>query len=264
MHEETYKEVFIKKHGKASYLKKLKHNAAWRKDNPGRMEEYAKKRSKKAGGKEKKVIIVGDVHLGSQTTDVDLIKNLAKDYWSDAPIILNGDLIEAALDRGMQFGGKFDPQPSIDLVVEIFKPLNVIGYRLGNHELRISKATGVNIYKQIFGMDQATTVNVKGREIYFSHGRSACENMFLEFQKIVKWCSADLICLGHSHDLSRITFKRGNKLQTLVRTGSFIGREEYAVNANYAPKIRGWVEYFTGDNFVMLKGLTDENEVFEL
>jgi UDP-2,3-diacylglucosamine pyrophosphatase LpxH len=250
----SYKDEFVAKHGTAAYAKKLKENAEWRKANPEAMAEYAEKRSKKASGEKGKVIIVSDVHLGSQTTDVDLIKNLAKEYWSDVPIILNGDIIEAALDRGMQFGGKLDPQPSIDLVVEIFKPLNVIGYRLGNHELRISKATGVNIYKQIFGTEQSTTVNVNGREIYFSHGRSACENMFLEFQKIVKWCSADLICLGHSHDLARISFKRGNKIQTLVRTGSFIGREEYAVK----------VEYFTGTNFVMLKGLTDEKEVFEM
>jgi predicted phosphodiesterase len=213
----------------------------------------------------KHVLIISDVHIGSQTTDVDEIKRLSKKYWRGQPIILNGDLIDAGIDRGMQFDNSFDPQPSIDLVNEIFRPLDIIGYRLGNHESRISKASGVNIYKTIFNTEPINLVTVNGRDIYFNHGKSAAENMFLEFQKLVKWVEADVIALGHSHDLARITFMRGKKIQHLVRTGSFIGRENYAVDANFAPKIRGWVDYDTEKNFVYLKAINNETgEIYDI
>lgn len=213
----------------------------------------------------KHVLIIGDVHIGSQTTDVEEIKRFAKKYWRGKPIILNGDLIDAGIDRGMQFENSYDPQPSIDFVNEIFRPLDIIGYRLGNHESRISKASGVNAYKTIFNSVPINLVTVNGRDIYFNHGKSAAENMFLEFQKIVKWADADVIALGHSHDLARITFMRGKKIQHLVRTGSFIGRENYAVDANYAPKIRGWVDYDTEKNFVQLKAINDETgEIYDI
>lgn len=214
---------------------------------------------------EKHVLIIGDVHIGSQTTDIDEVERLAKKYWRGKPVILNGDLIDAGIDRGMQFDNTFDPQPSIDFIDRVFSPLNVIGWRLGNHEARISKATGVNIYKTIFKSEPLNLVTVNGRDIYFNHGKSAAENMFLEFQKLVKWVDADVIALGHSHDLARITFMRGKKIQHLVRTGSFIGRENYAVDSNFAPKIRGWVEYDTEKNFVYLKAINNETgEIFDI
>jgi predicted phosphodiesterase len=260
-----YKDEFIAKHGEIAYAEKLLMNAKWRKKNPEAMETYKRERSKNSSEKDKRVLLISDIHIGSQTTDVEEIKMLAKKYWRGIPIILLGDLIDAGIDRGMQFNNSYDPQDSVDIVKEIFQPLNIIGYLLGNHEQRVSKTVGIDVYRHIFNMEKATTVTVNDREIYFSHGRSTAENMFLEFQKIVKWCSADLVGMGHSHDLARITFMRGEKIQHLVRTGSFIGREQYAVDNNYAPKIRGWCDFDTVANFVHLKAINDETgEIYDI
>lgn len=257
-----FKDAFIERHGAEAYAEKLAKNAKYQAENA---EVLAEKRRKITNAKSEHVLILGDVHIGSRTTDVDEIKSLSKKYWRGYPIILNGDLIDAGIDRGMQFNNSYDPQDSLNIVKEIFKPLQIIGYNLGNHELRVFKTAGINVYRHIFDMEEATTIIQNGREIYFSHGKSAAENMFLEFQKIVKWCDSDILCLGHSHDLARITFLRGKKLQTLVRTGSFIKRERYAIAANYAPKVRGWCDYNTRTNFVHLKAISnDTGEIFEI
>ena len=263
--KQTYREAFILKHGKAAYAEKLVKNATWRKANPKKAEEYAEKRSKKAGKNENTLLLISDVHVGASTVDVDAIKALARKYWSKNPIALLGDLCDLGLDRGMEFDQKYGPQKQVDLVEEIFKPLDIRVYVTGNHENRIFAKVGLTPFISIFGMQPSNTFKINNRKIFINHGKSAAENMFLEFQKYVKYVDADLIGLGHSHDLARITYMRGEKLQHLVRTGSFLGRPRYVVNAGFAPKIPGWAEYNTVTNVVNLKAWNpDTGEVFNI
>ncbi|MBE9595025.1 MAG: hypothetical protein IMF19_16275, partial [Proteobacteria bacterium] len=172
--------------------------------------------------------------------DVDAIKSLAKRYWSKNPIALLGDLCDLGLDRGMEFDQKYGPQKQLDLVEEIFKPLDIRAYVTGNHSNRIFMKVGLTPYTSMFGMKPSNTLNINEREIFINHGKSAAENIFLEFQKYVKYVNADVIALGHSHDLASISFMRGKKIQHLVRTGSFLGRPKYVIDAGFAPKIPGW------------------------
>jgi predicted phosphodiesterase len=265
MGEPSYKESFIAKHGTVAYAKKLKENAEWRKANPEAMAEYAEKRSKKVSGNNERVYFIGDVHFGASSVDEDKIKELSKKYWTKNPIIIMGDLCDLGLDRGMNWDNKLDPQIQIDMAEEVFAPLNVIAYTDGNHQNRIFAKVGLTPFVKIFGMKASTDITINGRDIHFNHGRSAAENIFLEFQKAVKWNDADVLALGHSHDLARITFMRGKKIQHLVRTGSFLGRSKYVADADFAPKIPGWVEYSTEENRVYLKGWNSETgEVFDI
>lgn len=262
--EETYKESFIRLHGLAAYAEKLAKNAAWRKVNVKTMKGYAEERSKKAGLNVTTLLLISDVHMGASTVDIDFIKALSKRYWTKKPIVLLGDLCDLGLDRGMEWDQKYGPQRQIDFVEEIFKPLDVRAFCSANHENRIYEKVGLTPYIGIFGMKPSNTFSLNGRDIYFNHGKSAAENYFLEFQKYTKWCDTDLIALGHSHDLARITFMRGKKIQHLVRTGSFLGRPKYVADGGFAPKICGWAEYDTIRNKVNLKALTEEGEVFDI
>jgi predicted phosphodiesterase len=262
---ETYKEVFISKHGEAAYAEKLLKNAAWRKANPEKAEEYADSRKKKSSREDMRIYFIGDVHLGASTVDEDVIKALSEKYWQRNPIILMGDLCDLGLDRGMNWDNKLGPQLQVDMADEIFAPLNVVAYTDGNHQNRIFAKVGLTPFVKIFGMDTSNEITINDRRIYFNHGRSAAENYFLEFQKITKWNGADVLALGHSHDLARITFMRENKLQHFIRTGSFLGRPKYVVDAAFAPKIPGWAEYDTINNVVYLKAWNPETgEVFDV
>ena len=256
-----FKDAFIERHGEVAYAEKLAKNAKYQADNA---DALAEKRKKKLSRYEDTLLLIGDVHVGASSVDVDEIKELAKRYWSKNPIVLIGDLCDLGLDRGMQWDQKYGPQKQIDLIEEIFPPLDIRGFCSANHENRIYEKAGLTPYIRMFGMQPSNQISINGREVYFNHGKSAAENYFLEFQKYVKWCDVDLVALGHSHDLARVTFQRGKKIQHLVRTGSFLGRPKYVLDAGFAPKIRGWAEFDTVRNKVNLKGLTEEGEVFDL
>lgn len=203
----------------------------------------------------KRLLLVGDTHIGAASVNTDRLKQLAKKYWKGKPIILIGDLVDMGIDRGMEFANRLKPQEQIDLVEEIFHPLDVRGYCLGNHDLRIYKKTGLQPYKQIFKQTPSNTLFYGGRNIYYNHGKSIAENVFNEHGKYVRWVNADLIALGHSHVLARMVVLRDAKIVHYVRTGGFLGGEDYAVQAGYAPLVSGWAEYDAEENKVYLKAL---------
>lgn len=263
--ERTYKDLFIERNGKAAYEMKLAKNAAWRKANPEKAEEYALKRSKKGSDRKGKILFIGDVHMGSKTTNIDQIKRLAKKYWSSSPVILMGDLVDMGMKKLMIFQNTLAPQDQIDLVAEIFQPLDIRMYCIGNHEDRIFKEVGLNPYISMFKMEPANTLKIGGREIYINHGTSAAESAFLEHSKYARWVSGDVIALGHSHLLAKKTVLRQKKITHFIRTGGFIGDEYYVVKAGYWPQLKGWAEYDLERNIVHLKAFDpDTEEVFNI
>ena len=264
LNEGTYKETFIREHGETAYAEKLAQNAKWRAVHPEKMAEYKEARGRNSKSREDVVYFICDVHIGASTVNIDFIKELAKRYWSKNPIVIMGDLADLGLDRGMNWDNKYGPQEQMDLVEEIFPQLDVRAFCTANHENRIYERVGLTPYIKMFGMKPSTNITINGRDIFFSHGKSAAENYFLEFQKITKWQDADVIALGHSHDLATIAFLRGKKIQHFVRTGSFLGRPKYVTDSAFAPKISGWAEYHTIENIIRLKGITEEGEVFNL
>lgn len=208
--------------------------------------------SKEGCSKSNRIILTGDWHIGAGSVDFDELKYIAKRYFKGHPVILLGDLVDMGLDRGMNFSNKMQPQEQIDKVEEIAELIDVRKYCIGNHDKRIFKKTGLNPYKQIFKQKPSHTFSMDGREIYFNHGKSTAENPFLEHSKYAKWAGCDVIALGHSHVLAYLPVVRQNKINFYVRTGSFMGAEEYAVEDGYQPLIKGWAEYNTETNRIHL------------
>jgi UDP-2,3-diacylglucosamine pyrophosphatase LpxH len=260
-----YKDEFIAKHGEVAYIKKLNENAAWRKANPKAMAEYAEKRSKKASGKDKTVLFIGDLHIGSESVDVDKIKHLAKKYWRNKPIILMGDLADFGVKKPMLYQNVLKPQEQIDVVTEILKPLDIRAFCIGNHCNRLFKEVGVNIWITVFKMQPSNTIEINGRVIYFNHGSSAASSAFLEYNKYIYSVKGSVIALGHSHLLAKKTILRQGEMTHLVRTGGFLGRDFYVKMAGYAEQLKGWPEYDTVNNIVHLMAWDSETEeVFEI
>lgn len=191
-----------------------------------------------------KVILTGDWHIGAGTTSAKEVLSISERYWQGKPVILMGDLMDAGLDRGMQFDNTLNPDKQIEQVRYILKELDVRTALIGNHEVRFFKHAGINIYK-VLDYPQIHELTIDGCSFYVSHGKSAARNPLTEFTKFYEYVDSDIIALGHSHDLGAWNVWRGGRRVVLCRTGSFLGYAAYALENGYAPKIKGWIEVDT-------------------
>ena len=198
-----------------------------------------------------RLVLTGDTHIGAASTNVNLIKRIAKKYWEGLPIILMGDIADFGYFKGMEFNQALHPQEQVNMVEEIFKPLNIVAYTLGNHEQRVYERTGLNPYQPIFHMKPSNSYRVGSKKIYFNHGKSGAANIFLEHHHLLEWVEADVIALGHNHALASMAYvKSSGKVVHLVRTGAFIGRANYAKKAALSPNLRGWVTYDSEEHMI--------------
>ena len=191
-----------------------------------------------------KVILTGDWHVGAETVNVDEILAVKKKYWLGKPVILMGDLMDAGLDRGMQFSQNMNPDAQIEEVKYVLEGLDVRTALIGNHEVRFFKTAGINIYK-LLGHPQIHELTIDDCSFYVSHGKSAGRNPLTEFTKFFEYVDTDIIALGHNHRLLAVNMIRAKRRAVLLRTGSFIGHAVYAIENGYAEAIKGWVEVDT-------------------
>ena len=205
---------------------------------------YTVCRDKRGEGRMVKVILTGDLHIGAGTVDVEEILRVKEKYWLGKPIILMGDLMDAGLNRGMQFDNKLNPDKQIEEVKKVIKGLDVRTALIGNHEQRFFREAGINIYK-LLELPQKHELTMEGCSFYVSHGKSAARNPLTEFTKFYEFVDADVIALGHNHTLGVWNVWRGNRRVVLCRTGSFIGYADYARENGYAPTIKGWISVDT-------------------
>ena len=201
-----------------------------------------------------KVILTGDWHVGAETVNVEEILRVKEKYWKGKPVILMGDLLDAGLDRGMQFSQKLNPDTQIEAVKEILNGLDVRTALIGNHEIRFFKNAGINIYK-LLGYPQNHDLEIDGCSFYVTHGRSAAANTLTEFTKLFKFVDTDIIAIGHDHDLMVYNVIRGTKRVVLCRTGSFLSGAVYALQNAHAPKIKGWIEVDTRKHTAQCYGI---------
>ena len=191
-----------------------------------------------------KVILTGDLHIGASTVSVEEILRVKERYWLGKPIIFMGDLVDAGLDRGMQFDNNLNPDTQIEELKKVIKDLDVRTVLTGNHEIRFFRNAGINIYK-VLELPQKHELTIEGCSFYVSHGKSAARNPLTEFSKFFEFVDADIIALGHNHRLLAVNMVRGGRRVVLVRTGSFMGHAPYAIENGYADTIKGWVEVDT-------------------
>lgn len=204
-----------------------------------------------------KVIITGDWHIGAETVDVNEIRRVKREYWLDKSIILMGDLVDAGLDKGMQFSQNLNPTSQIQTLKGILKGLNIKTALIGNHEIRFFKTAGVNLYT-VLDLPQEHYLEIDGCTFYVTHGKSTAKNPLTEFTKLFEFVDADIIGIGHSHDLGVWNKIRGKKRVVLCRTGSFLGGAIYSLQNAYPPKIKGWIEVdtkkHTAQCYALIKG----------
>jgi predicted phosphodiesterase len=211
-----------------------------------------------------KIIAAGDFHIGAATVSIDLIKKVVS-KWGNTPIILMGDIGDYGYFKGMQFNQKYHPQEQVNLVEEIFKPLNVVGYRMGNHEARIYEQTGLNPYETIFKLKPTNYFRAGSKLIYFNHGRSTAKNIFLEHSHLAEWVRADVILLGHNHALAKYPYVTGEgKIVYYVRTGCFIGNANYAKDAGLHAPLMGYVTYESEKHLVHTIQVTKDGKEREI
>ena len=201
-----------------------------------------------------KVILTGDWHIGAETVNVLDILKIKRRCWQGKPVILMGDLLDAGLDRGMQFSQKLNPDTQIEAVKEVLEGLDVRTALIGNHEIRFFKNAGINIYK-LLGYPQNHYLEIDGCSFYVTHGRSAAANTLTEFTKLFKFVDTDVIAIGHDHDLMVYNVMRGAKRVVLCRTGSFLSGAIYALQNAHAPKIKGWIEVDTRKHTAQCYGI---------
>ena len=196
------------------------------------------------GDNKMEVIVTGDFHIGSGTTSVEEILRVKERYWLNKPVILMGDLVDAGLNRGMQFDNKLNPDKQIEELKKVLNGLDIRTALIGNHEQRFFKEAGINIYK-VLGYPQIHELTIDGCSFYVSHGKSAARNPLTEFTKFFDFVDADMIMLGHSHRLLAVNMIRSGRRVVLCRTGCFIGHAIYAIENGYADTIKGWVQVDT-------------------
>lgn len=176
-----------------------------------------------------------------------------------------GDLADFGVKKPMLFQNTLKPQEQVTQVSEIFKPLDIRAFCVGNHDNRLFKEVGINIWITIFEMQPSNTIDINGHTIYFNHGSSSGNSAFLEHNKYIYSVKGNLIALAHSHLLAKKTILRQGEMTHLVRTGGFLGREFYVQMAGYAEQLKGWCEFDTVNNIVHLRAWDSETEeVFEI
>lgn len=210
-----------------------------------------------------KVVLGGDLHLGQGGISPESIYNIIKEHWKFKPVILMGDLIDCGIDRGMQFDNSIQPQDQLRWVKRIADELDIKSYCIGNHDDRIYKATGINIYESFLGKPRHR-ITIDDVKFYFTHGKSAAENPWNEHNKLLRFVDADVIAIGHSHVLGKLDVMRDNGRVTLLRTGSFARDLRYAIEAHYPPTVCGWAEYDCRTMRAHLFMIKENEEVVEI
>jgi hypothetical protein len=174
-------------------------------------------------GKYATVKFFGDWHWGARECDRNKVRQQA-DYCLQEKIyvFLMGDLLEAAT-RGSVGAGVYhqimNPQQQMEEVIELLRPLAeaklIIGCLMGNHEFRIEKDTSINVTKVICNFLKIPylgsacwnlfKVGDQYYKVYALHGASGSRYVYTKIKALVDIShnfSADLIAMGHVHDVS--------------------------------------------------------------
>lgn len=181
-----------------------------------------------------------DVHYGAPESNTDLFFETLERAWDDseAVLLLNGDLVEASTRTSVGSGvyeQKVNAQEQLEWVVDTFKPFaeqgRLLGVTNGNHEDRITKATGVDITRTYAQMLDVPYFKNGGHfklkagnqtyHAYFTHGSSGARLPHTKIKQaldLARFIDADLYGMGHVHELQAHTqeYRRINNRNGVV------------------------------------------------
>lgn len=220
------------------------------------------------------VVFIGDVHFGSDITNVSKFKEMVK-YCTDNELYVfcMGDMIEAA-NRYSIGSGVYEqghPQKQVEGLIDTLKTLVeknlIVGYLSGNHEDRITKATGIDISKFIAKELKAPYLGSAGWSLFYVgnqsytlytiHGVSSARHKYTKIKAVLDIAStfhADIVVMGHIHDLDITSGERQgvdkkkkiiyNKKYIALLSGHFLNYDGYAkmygfeIGKQGSPKIK--------------------------
>jgi hypothetical protein len=214
--------------------------------------------------------ILGDLHIGADTTDVDAIAATVEKIRRDsfAHVILLGDLLELAMKPHMQRNQIIPPHLQIRRLKDLIRPIrNKIRFICeGNHEKRVTRATGLDyladallpfcpnaVFLGYEGFVQYWMGDDKSDHLIYLHhgkGKSQTEHYLLDLAVKIGFDVADVIAISHGHKRHVKEYWRwkrvgGNIVPRRVwgiRAGSYLGHAQYAKDALYAAgAISGYV-----------------------
>ena len=232
----------------------------------------------KAGRKYAEVVLLGDVHFGSDYCNVQKFKEMVK-YCTqnELYVFCMGDMIEAATRYSIGSGvyEQKHPQNQVEDLVDILRPLSesglIVGYLTGNHEDRITKATGIDISKSISKELKVTYLGAAGWSLFYVgkqsytlyaiHGSSSSKHKYTKIKAVLDVAStfpADIVAMGHVHDLDITSGERqyvdrkrktvyNRRFITLI-TGHYLNYDGYAkgmgleIGKQGSPKVKLFAE----------------------
>lgn len=202
-----------------------------------------------------KVSITGDWHLDGTEESRKHVKKWVNKM-KGTSLILMGDLIDSGISSGMNWNQN-SVSEQITHLQEILKRRKVLGYVLGNHEMRIWRQTGLNPYLTLLGKEK-DFYEVDGKTICVAHGTRVPQDVIRQLRDLASiHPKADLCALGHNHELVSYINYLG---QWLVRTGHLQCYPDYAKRAMLLPKVSGYIEYDTKRDDVKI--ITQKNDIY--
>ena len=222
------------------------------------------------------LIFVGDVHLGYPTTNIEEFQDqLEYALKKKTYVLLMGDLLESGLTTSIGdsvYHQKLNPQEQMETMVEMLEPLAkaglILGLHSGNHENRITNATGIDISKIMARLLNVSylsyacwslfTVGKIRYTCYSTHGKSGARFKHTKLKvamDMTAWIDSDILAHAHVHDRATEPIikqmfdatrnKMIHKKQMVCLTGSFLEWDNsYAQAAGYSissigsPKIK--------------------------
>ena len=187
-----------------------------------------------------KLSISGDWHLDGTEKSLKYVENWVKKM-KGTSLILMGDLMDSGISSGMNWNQNNLTEQILNLQ-DILENQDVLGYVLGNHEMRIWRQTGLNPYVTMLGKEK-DVYEVDGKCICIEHGTRVPQDVLRQVRDLsMIHPEADVIALGHNHELVNYVNHLG---QWLIRTGHLQCYPDYARRAMLLPKIPGYMEYDT-------------------
>ena len=222
------------------------------------------------------LILWGDVHLGYPTCNIKKAMRMIEYALDKKVYVLGmGDYIEAGLKDSVgdsMYRQNLNPQQQLETMVAYLEPLAneglLLGLLSGNHEMRITKSTGIDITKIM-----ARLLNVRFLKAacwnvfsvpgvrysaYTLHGASGAKFKHTKLKAIVDacgWIESDILAMGHTHGLANEPIIKQmfsctknriiNITQYVMLTGSYMDWDSsYGQAANYpipkmgSPKVK--------------------------
>ena len=198
------------------------------------------------------IALTGDWHLDGTKKQFKAVKRDVNEM--PESLILMGDMIDSGISGGMNWKQE-NPTVQIIQFMDIIKDKEILGYVLGNHEFRIMRVAGLNIYQTILG-DEKQSYKIDKRSIEIEHGSRAPQDQAKQVEDLA--CihrTASICALGHTHGLM---IDRNAHRQWVVRTGHLQLYPDYARRKIMPCKARGYIRYDTTTNKVYIEILPEK------